>query len=773
MARAHATNVCAQSDSIKGLAQSIAKPAYHRLLTAEPALRRAVPTLIIAFLITICLGAFVQVLDQTRQKRKSTERDLAALADYLAERIDRLASPRQDRLHNIERMQFLLPDLVPMWGIAAGRHVIVSGPDHRILARVPIEAGLSDTDSILDSVSSAQLLAVPSQPGAIIELTLANGSRALATTLNIRSLTGRIVVIQEKVEPIWGSDSALSVTLSATTGFVVLILGFAFHWQSTRAREGDLINDAVRGRIDTALNRGRCGLWDWDLSRGRIFWSQSMFTMLGLDSRSDLLTFGEINALVNSDDIDLFAIADQLIAGEIDHIDQTFRMQHTDGHWIWLRVRCEMSQGSSDAGLHLIGIAVDITEQKSLAEKTVEADLRLRDAIETIPEAFVLWDASNRLVLCNSHFQRLHKLPESAVIPGTSYETVIEVGRMPEIRTRLHENAQTPGARTFEAQLDSGSWLHISERRTKDGGYVSVGTDITRIKEHEQKLVENDLRLRATVNDLRRSQSALERQAIELADLAEKYSQEKIRAEEANQTKSKFLANMSHELRTPLNAIIGFSEIMESGMFGALGSEKYREYCHDILTSGHYLLEVINDILDMSKIEAGRMKLDIEPIDLAKTLAESLRVVSGRAQDKKLVLDADIEQSISMIGDRRATKQILVNLLSNAVKFTPEGGKIIVRSQLMDDRIVLLIADTGIGIASQSLKRLGRPFEQVESQLTKTYHGSGLGLAIARSLTQLHGGSMKLRSRLGHGTVVRVSLPRYRLDSRPSIPAAA
>jgi two-component system cell cycle sensor histidine kinase PleC len=773
MARAHATNVCAQSDSIKGLAQSIAKPAYHRLLTAEPALRRAVPTLIIAFLITICLGAFVQVLDQTRQKRKSTERDLAALADYLGERIDRLASPPQDRLHNIERMQFLLPDLVPMWGIAAGRHVIVSGPDHRILARVPIEAGLSDTDSILDSVSSAQLLAVPSQPGAIIELTLANGSRALATTLNIRSLTGRIVVIQEKVEPIWGSDSALSVTLSATTGFVVLILGFAFHWQSTRAREGDLINDAVRGRIDTALNRGRCGLWDWDLSRGRIFWSQSMFTMLGLDSRSDLLTFGEINALVNSNDIDLFAIADQLIAGEIDHIDQTFRMQHTDGHWIWLRVRCEMSQGSSDAGLHLIGIAVDITEQKSLAERTVEADLRLRDAIETIPEAFVLWDASNRLVLCNSHFQRLHKLPESAVIPGTSYETVIEVGRMPEIRTRLHENAQTPGARTFEAQLDSGSWLHISERRTKDGGYVSVGTDITRIKEHEQKLVENDLRLRATVNDLRRSQSALERQAIELADLAEKYSQEKIRAEEANQTKSKFLANMSHELRTPLNAIIGFSEIMESGMFGALGSEKYREYCHDILTSGHYLLEVINDILDMSKIEAGRMKLDIEPIDLAKTLAESLRVVSGRAQDKKLVLDADIEQSISMIGDRRATKQILVNLLSNAVKFTPEGGKIIVRSQLLDDRIVLLIADTGIGIAPQSLKRLGRPFEQVESQLTKTYHGSGLGLAIARSLTQLHGGSMKLRSRLGHGTVVRVSLPRHRLDSRPSIPAAA
>jgi two-component system cell cycle sensor histidine kinase PleC len=351
---------------------------------------------------------------------------------------------------------------------------------------------------------------------------------------------------------------------------------------------------------------------------------------------------------------------------------------------------------------------------------------------------------------------------------------VIEVGSMPEVRTRLQEtSAQAPGARTFEAQLDDGNWLHISERRTKDGGYVSVGTDITRIKEHEQKLIDNDLRLRTTVIDLKRSQTALERQAIELADLAEKYSEEKNRAEEANQTKSKFLANMSHELRTPLNAIIGFSEIMESGMFGTLGSEKYQEYCHDILTSGHYLLEVINDILDMSKIEAGRMKLDMEQLDLSKTLAESLRVVSGRADDKNLVLDADIEGTIAVVADRRAVKQIIVNLLSNAVKFTPDGGKVVVRSRVLRDSIVLMIADTGIGIAPHSLLRLGRPFEQVESQLTKTYHGSGLGLAIARSLTNLHGGSMKLRSKLGTGTVVCVSLPRDARKAKTKVSVAA
>src|SRR3981189_790772 len=184
------------------------------------------------------------------------------------------------------------------------------------------------------------------------------------------------------------------------------------------------------------------------------------------------------------------------------------------------------------------------------------------------------------------------------------------------------------------------------------------------------------MRLRATVIDLKRSQTALEQQAIELADLAEKYSQEKNRAEEANQTKSKFLANMSHELRTPLNAIIGFSEIMGSGMFGALGSDKYQEYCHDILTSGKYLLEVINDILDMSKIEAGRMKLDLEALDLSNTLAESLRVVSGRAEDKHLTLDTDIEGTVPVQADRRAVKQIIVNLLSNRGKFTPDGREV-------------------------------------------------------------------------------------------------
>jgi two-component system cell cycle sensor histidine kinase PleC len=158
--------------------------------------------------------------------------------------------------------------------------------------------------------------------------------------------------------------------------------------------------------------------------------------------------------------------------------------------------------------------------------------------------------------------------------------------------------------------------------------------------------------------------------------------------------------------------------------------------------------------------EQADIKLDLEPLDLARTVGESLRVVSGRAEHKQLTLRAQTEADMHIIADRRAVKQITVNLLSNAVKFTPDGGTVTVRTRRLENSVMLMIADTGIGIAPQSLTRLGRPFEQVESQLSKTYHGSGLGLAIAKSLAKLHGGSMRLRSKLGVGTVVVVTLPR-------------
>jgi len=751
MARAGLASASAHPDSIKGLAQSIAKPAYRRLLTAEPLLRRAVPVLIIAFLVTICVGAVVQVLDQRRQTLENMVVPLDSIADLAAER---LQQPLKQPADAIERPQEVLTRALPPWATAAGRRYFLTNAEGVVAAATPA------TDAtigrrLIDLLGPTQPLTTFGAGAGVLEITLPDDSHALATVRMLKAPFGQIAVVQSREAALssWRSLTTLTITLSATTGFVVLILGFAFHWQATRAREADVIYETVRSRIDTALNRGRCGLWDWDLARGRIFWSQSMFDILGLAAKDNLMPFGDVSALVHPDDVQLYELATELADAKMTAIDHAFRMRHADGHWVWLRARCELVRQRGEPGLHLIGIAVDITEQKSLVEKTVAADMRLRDAIETIPEAFVLWDADNRLVLCNSNFQELHNLPDDAIMVGASYESVVAEGSQPVVRNKIVTGGPTvPGARTFEAQLEDGRWLHISERRTKDGGYVSVGTDITALKTHEEKLVDSEKRQIATISDLRASQQRL-------AELAEKYAEEKTRAEEANQAKSKFLANMSHELRTPLNAIIGFSEIMESGMFGPLGADKYNEYCSDIRGSGQYLLEVINDILDMSKIEAGRIRLDFEDLDLDTLLAESMRVVSAKAQEKQLEVTARIAPDLHLRADRRAIKQIALNLLSNAVKFTPAGGRVTVRGRATDDFIVLGIADTGIGIAKDALTRLGRPFEQVESQLTKSHQGSGLGLAIAKSLTELHGGRMRIRSTLGKGTMVVVRLP--------------
>jgi two-component system cell cycle sensor histidine kinase PleC len=757
MARADTASASLRSDSIKGLAESIANPAYRRLLSAEPLLRRAVPVLIIAFMVTVCIGAAVQVLEHRRQAVLEAKQGIAALADHFAAVFERRS---RDGRSPSPRTSEMLAASLPDWAAGGGRRVLMADADGNIVASLPTASAIAGR-SLLDVLGPLQPLTTFAADAGTREIALGNGQVAYAAVRALKNPIGLLAVIQSQDDALanWRSITALTVTLLATTGFVVLILGFAFHWQATRAREADIINDTVRSRVDTALNRGRCGLWDWDLARGRVFWTNSMYEMLGLPQKDELLTFGEVDALVHKDDIDLYQLAGQLADGKLQSIDHAFRMRHAQGRWLWLRVRCELTRQEGEVGPHLIGIAVDITEQKNLVERTVAADLRLRDAIETIPEAFVLWDAENRLVLCNSNFQELHQLPDEAVVAGTSYETIVATGRKPLIRATVAHDTEPRGARTFEAQLDDGRWMHISERRTKDGGYVSVGTDITKLKQHEQKLIEGEKRQRATIVDLRKSQQTLERQTAELADLAGKYAEEKTRAEDANAAKSKFLANMSHELRTPLNAIIGFSEIMESGMFGPLGADKYIEYSRDIRESGEYLLDVINDILDMSKIEAGGIRLTPELVELDSLLADCIRVVSTRASEKRLAIKAEVEPGIHLNADRRALKQIALNLLSNAVKFTADGGAVTVQGRLRGGAVIVGIKDNGIGIARQALQKLGRPFEQVESQLTKRHQGSGLGLAIAKSLVELHGGAMRIRSRLGRGTLVMVRLP--------------
>jgi two-component system, cell cycle sensor histidine kinase PleC len=763
MARAEAASACTRPDSIKGLAQSIAGPAYRRLLSAEPALRRAVPALIIAFLVTVGIGAVIQAFAHRNQTIVDVAEDIELIAEILTDRLD--AATAEARIDAIAAVQVAMERGLPRQVTASGRWLIVTNASGLVIATSPSATGFMG-QRLVDVVGRTQLMTTFGARAGVQEINLTDGAAVLATVRALKAPLGQLAVVQPLGDALarWRSDTALTVTLFATTLFVLLILGFAFHWQARRASESDHIYDMVRGIVDTGLNRGRCGLWDWDLGRGLIFWSNSMFDILGLEPQDARLTFGYVSALVHPDDVKLYELAAQLSEGQTTSIDRAFRMRHARGDWVWLRARCELVRPTDEPGFHLIGIAVDITEQKNLVAKSEAADIRLRDAIETISEAFVVWDAENRLVLCNSKFQSLHSLSDQASRPGTSYDAVIAAGGKPVVRTQMTNGGQRePGGRTFEAQLEDGRWLHISERRTKDGGFVSVGTDITALKRHEARLLESERQLKATIDDLRSSQQALETQKSQLSELAEKYAAEKTRALEASQAKSEFLANMSHELRTPLNAIIGFSEIMESGMLGPL-ADKYHEYCRDIRESGKYLLDVINDILDMSKIEAGRIRLDLEETDLDRILADALRIISTRAQEKKLALHTEVIPGIRLRVDRRAVKQILLNLLSNAVKFTPDGGRVTVRGRTSGETVMIAIEDTGIGIPPNALKNLGRPFEQVESQFTKSHQGSGLGLAIAKSLVELHGGAMRIRSSPGVGTIVGVRLPR---DGRP------
>jgi len=243
---------------------------------------------------------------------------------------------------------------------------------------------------------------------------------------------------------------------------------------------------------------------------------------------------------------------------------------------------------------------------------------------------------------------------------------------------------------------------------------------------------------------------AQERELIEARDAAEA----------ANRAKSSFLANMSHELRTPLNAILGFSEVMTHEMFGPVGSAKYLEYSRLIHESGGHLLELINSVLDMSKIEAGKLELYEEVFDLAETAESALRFVKLQAERAGVALRLAIGTSSGTIfADKRAVKQMLINLLTNAIKYTPRGGDVRLKAVRDERGIEISVADSGVGISAKDLERLGKPFEQVEGEHVRAKEGTGLGLALVKALSTLHGGDATLESVLGEGTTVRIRLP--------------
>ncbi|MCB1475942.1 MAG: PAS domain-containing protein [Rhodobiaceae bacterium] len=722
-------------------------PLLSHLDRFEAIFRRATAPLMIVFFLLVAVAAIVNI-QQTHNdmvERARTRINLAA--DALATSISRGAGSLDETA--FRQAQAIIngsrAEQIQGYAIAitrAGGQIIATNNDM-----------LPAMNNLAVLLGDAMPVAVFGARAGVMETDI-GGDRALVAVRDLPAPYAQIaVVFPYRHIWDWTWDRAQLPTLIFTvTDILLLLLGTAFIWQTWRLHESLAVHAATRSRLETALRRGHCGLWDWDIPHGRIFLSASMSSLLGMGERDQILSFSQFRELAHPDDADLLAIAVGINDRSLETIDRSFRMRTAEGGWIWVRARGEVHVEGED-GPHLVGIAMDVSEQKRIAERSAVADARLRDAIDAISEAFALWDRESRLIMCNLKFLEMNELDPEAELAGRPYNELFP--------TAAQAGAPlTAKGRSFETKLAGGRWYAINERRTKDGGHVSVATDISAIKRHEEKLVDSERTLLATVADLRQSRKQLELQAGELVELATQHAAEKTKAEQANEAKSRFLATMSHELRTPLNAIIGFSEIMQSGAFGPLGSGRYEEYCRDIRTSGQYLLDVINDVLDMSRIEAGRMVLDCCKVDVSEIADECVRINAQRAQEKSIELNVEIEEGLVLQGDRRALKQILLNLLANAVKFTPEPGRIDVRAHSRRGAIQIAIQDTGIGIPKSQIGKLGRPFEQVENQYSRQFQGSGLGLSIARSLTELHGGRLRIVSCEGKGTIVSVRLPQ-------------
>jgi two-component system cell cycle sensor histidine kinase PleC len=406
------------------------------------------------------------------------------------------------------------------------------------------------------------------------------------------------------------------------------------------------------------------------------------------------------------------------------------------------------------------GAILNVSDRISAQTRSRRAEALARTALDAHPGPFAVWNNHKRLTHWNAAFARSFNLDKSVLQAGASYDLVMsEISKFVRVERPLGEDANSR-----EMLLLSDVWIRLVDRRTATDGLITVGLDITNMKRQEAGLQRSERRLRTMVEELQRTKGQAQ-------ELAEKYAEAKTRAERASQAKGAFLGNMSHELRTPLNHINGFAEMMAQEIYGPLGSERYLEYAEDIVAAAKHLEEMINDILDMSKVEAGKMRLSPAQIDPEEAVDGAVKLAKRRAADREVSLIFDPDDDLPEItGDHRAIKQMTFNLITNAIKFTDPGGEVRVTMEVDQKWLVIRVKDTGIGIAPEDLPRLGQPFEQVDSVEAKNRNvrGTGLGLALTKSFAEMHGGYLTIESKLGVGTTVSIYLPTAKATTQPN-----
>jgi len=484
--------------------------------------------------------------------------------------------------------------------------------------------------------------------------------------------------------------------------------------------------------FDLAERAARFGYWRVNLADNSTYWSAGMYRLLGVDSATPPDSDWLLEQMLPEDKI----VVQTAIAAAIrTRSGFTYRTHARDGEVAAQIVdtQGEVAVGEDGRVVPIIGVCYDVTKQVRAEEAREKAQAMYRLMTEEASDIIVLYGEDGRVLFASQALERV--LGYTA--PQIENERVLELIHpedVPEI-LRIWERPAEGRTLTASFRLKHARghyiWIEVTTRAVRDpetGEFrntVSIGRDVTERKQQE----------------------------IE-ARLARE------RAEAANQAKSRFLANMSHELRTPLNAVIGFTDLMRQGMFGALGNARYEEYATLIYDSGQLLLDLISDMLDMAKIEAGKLELNMERVDLTGTIEDSVRLLTDRADNGGLEISVSMPRTpITLTADRRAVKQVMLNLLTNAIKFTPAGGQVDVVVRADNGRVILTVRDTGIGIPAHELPRLGRPFEQVCGDPMLAKSGTGLGLALVRALVEKHGGALHIQSEEGIGTEVSVDFP--------------